>query len=114
MKSLARNLLDWSGERFPFINVISGFVMYFMVAMTAQKLTAGDANLNVMQIIAGGLSITLLFLIMRISDEHKDYQIDLELFPNRVLQSGRVTLTHLRWLGVLAIITQLALCVWMD
>lgn len=114
MKGTARNLLDWSGERFPFINMISGFVMYFMVAMTAQKLTAGSASLDPAEIIAGGLSITLLFLIMRISDEHKDYQVDLELFPNRVLQSGRVTLAHLRWLGLGAILTQLALCVWMD
>lgn len=114
MKSITRGLLDWSSERFPFVNVISGFVMYFMVAMVAQKIGTGEAAINVWQAVAGGLAVTLLFLLMRISDEHKDFQSDLELFPDRVLQSGRITLAHLRIVGVFAAALQIGLCVWMD
>lgn len=114
MNNLASGLVDWSKERFPFVNIISGFVMYFMIATVAKKIGIGEAQVSFWEVLTGGLSVTLLFLLMRISDEHKDYQIDLKLFPQRVLQSGRISLFHLRILGGLAILVQSALCLWMD
>ena len=45
--------------------------------------------------------------MIRIFDEHKDYAIDVINHPQRVLQSGRITLTHLKTLGAIAIVVQL-------
>jgi 4-hydroxybenzoate polyprenyltransferase len=44
--------------------------------------------------------------MLRVFDEHKDYELDCHNHPERVLQSGVITLGHLKVLGVLAIVVQ--------
>jgi 4-hydroxybenzoate polyprenyltransferase len=47
-------------------------------------------------------------------DEHKDYEVDLRNHPDRVLQSGRVTLGHLKVVGAVALAVQVATCLLED
>jgi len=51
----------------------------------------------------GALTLLCFFFHLRVFDEHKDYAEDLVHYPGRVLQSGLVTLRHLKILGGLAI-----------
>ena len=51
------------------------------------------------RLIAGLLSFTLFFLLLRVMDEFKDYDLDCRLFPDRPLVTGMVTRTDLTVLG---------------
>lgn len=57
----------------------------------------------------GYATIFLLFLHLRIFDDHKDYHADCRSFPERVLQRGVVTLGELKGLAGLAILAQIVL-----
>lgn len=53
--------------------------------------------------LCGSLTLLLIFLHLRIFDDHKDYAADCRHFPHRVLQRGVVTLGELKVLAALAI-----------
>jgi 4-hydroxybenzoate polyprenyltransferase len=62
--------------------------------------------------VRGAIALFCVFLLLRVCDEHKDYQEDCRHFPERVLQRGLVTLHHLKRLGGGAIAVALALAVY--
>jgi 4-hydroxybenzoate polyprenyltransferase len=97
-----KNLFSWFKERFPAINFISAFVMYGMVSSVARHMIGEPGAHFKIQDFFGALALALYFLILRISDEHKDFDLDMKNYPQRVLQSGRVTLPQLKKLGWLA------------
>jgi 4-hydroxybenzoate polyprenyltransferase len=55
----------------------------------------------------GMVMLVCFFFHIRVFDEHKDYEEDCLHYPDRVLQSGRVTLRHLKIAGGIAIAVQL-------
>jgi 4-hydroxybenzoate polyprenyltransferase len=57
----------------------------------------------------GAVTLLCFFFHLRVFDEHKDYAEDLVHYPNRVLQSGVVTLKDLKILGGIAIALELLL-----
>jgi 4-hydroxybenzoate polyprenyltransferase len=59
--------------------------------------------------LSGAVVLLCLFFHLRVFDEHKDYAEDCRNHPDRVLQRGLVTLRDLRWLGAIAIATELVL-----
>ena len=88
------NLACWGQERFQVAGLITGFLLAaFWIYSTG--VTTSYTNF-----FASGAIVTCWLLILRILDEHKDYKRDLVNFPNRVLQSGRVSLSDLRLLGL--------------
>jgi 4-hydroxybenzoate polyprenyltransferase len=52
--------------------------------------------------------------VLRVFDEHKDYELDCTNHPQRVLQSGMISLKHLKVLAVVSIIAQLLFSLWQD
>jgi 4-hydroxybenzoate polyprenyltransferase len=64
--------------------------------------------------IPGFFAAWCFFLMLRVFDEHKDYDLDLANHPERVLQSGLVTLTHLKVVGAVAIAVQVGVSLWLD
>jgi len=59
--------------------------------------------------------ITLFwFMLMRIADEHKDFKEDSEFRSYRPVQRGLVKLKELRIIGIILVITQIALSIWVD
>jgi 4-hydroxybenzoate polyprenyltransferase len=96
---LDRRLLAWAGERWPPASAIS-VVLIYVSAVLFEHALAGSGTLTLSAsdfvVLPGALAYSLL---IRVLDEHKDYDLDLANHPGRVLQSGRVELRHLRPIG---------------
>lgn len=54
----------------------------------------------------GSITMFLLFLQLRVFDDHKDYARDCQHYPDRLLSRGIVTLVDLKWLAVLTLLGQ--------
>lgn len=104
----------WAAERFPALNAIFCLVLYGTALLWGRALTsAGPISVGVRDL--GGFFACLGFLFMlRVFDEHKDYELDLRNHPQRVLQRGLITLGHLKVAGAIAIATQLAVSLALD
>jgi 4-hydroxybenzoate polyprenyltransferase len=111
---LATNLYAWSRQRFPLSQGIFIAVLYITAVFYGQLLT-GTATLALGPgDIPGFGACWGVFLMLRIFDEHKDYALDLHNHPDRVLQSGRITLGHLKVLCLLAILLQAGYSMFCD
>jgi hypothetical protein len=109
-----RHLPAWFGERFPPSHGVLFFVMY-VTALLFGRFLVGDGTLELGWIdLVGFVAAWSFFLMLRVFDEHKDYELDLLNHPDRVLQSGRITLGHLKVLGAIAIAAQLGVSLLLD
>ena len=111
-----RRFLAWAGERFPIANGILTFVL-FVTALLFGRLVVSQAGLAIP--VGGGDLIPFLayygfFFMLRMFDEHKDYELDCHNHPTRVLQSGLITLTDLKIVGAVAIGVQAVVSAWLD
>ncbi|MCA6063364.1 UbiA family prenyltransferase [Thalassolituus marinus] len=102
--ALVKRILAWMDERFPVANALLFFILYLVTASVAR---ADDWYLGWLDVAACVVTWSL-FLVIRIFDEHKDYELDVLNHPQRVLQSGQITLRHLKILGALAVTLQVA------
>ncbi|MCK5875322.1 MAG: hypothetical protein KAG82_11570 [Alcanivoracaceae bacterium] len=109
---LPQRLGAWFNERFPPANALLFFILYLTCAVIARQLQ-GQITLSFADVV-GALVAWSWFLLLRIFDEHKDYQIDLHNHPQRILQSGLITLGHLRLLGAVAIASQILWSLYLD
>ena len=112
--SLFKRIMAWSDERFPLAHAIAFFSLYLTAAAVA-RYSASEApvNFNLLDILACLLALSY-FLVLRVFDEHKDYELDCMNHPQRVLQSGMITLKHLKGLALVSIIAQLLFSLWLD
>ena len=111
---LSSRLIAWMHERFPLENAVLFVVLYAAaVAFGRALVTEGTVTLGALDAVCF-LAAWCFFLMLRVFDEHKDYELDCHNHPDRVLQSGLVTLGHLKVLGVFAIATQIGLSLWRD
>jgi len=109
-------LSAYFAERFPLVGYGVLIVSYYSSnQFLAEVLTRpGETLVYNFGSLLGGLTILCMFFHLRVFDEHKDFDSDMQHYPNRILQSGLVTLGHLKWLGGLAIGFELvAAAVWM-
>lgn len=110
---LAKRILAWMDERFPFANALLFFILYLTSAAVARS--ALNENISISLFDAINCLITWgLFLVIRVFDEHKDYDEDVLNHPQRILQSGLITLTHLKVLASISIAAQLAFSIYID
>lgn len=101
-------------ERFPPAHGVLFLIMYVTALLFGQYVaTAGTLGVSAQDLV-GFAGVWSFFLMLRVFDEHKDYDLDLLNHPDRVLQSGRVTLGHLKVLGALAIAAQAGTSLWFD
>ncbi len=105
--------LAWMKERFPFANALLFFILYLTTAAVARAGLGGEVAVSLQDVISM-LVTWSFFLILRVFDEHKDYELDCRNHPQRVLQSGLITLAHLRIAAALAIAAQLLWSLWLD
>ncbi|MFE8069853.1 UbiA family prenyltransferase [Marinobacteraceae bacterium S3BR75-40.1] len=105
---------DWIDERFPWKNAVLFFILYLTVAVLTRASQEGvDLHLSLFDL--GGCFLAWsFFLLIRIFDEHKDYEKDLHNHPHRVLQSGRITLGHLKAVAAVALLVQGLVAVGLD
>ena len=105
ISSFAKRFLAWIKERFPFANALLFFILYLTTAAIVRSASIGEITLSLSDVISV-LVTWSFFLVLRIFDEHKDYELDCKNHPQRVLQSGLITLGHLRIAGSIAITVQ--------
>lgn len=110
---LSARIFAWMDERFPFKNALLFFILYLTSAVVARSALDGEIQVSLLDILACVVTWSL-FLVIRIFDEHKDYALDVINHPQRVLQSGLITLKHLKVLGVVAVIAQLLFSLYSD
>ncbi|MET1076635.1 MAG: UbiA family prenyltransferase [Pseudomonas sp.] len=105
--------LAWLKERFPFANALLFFILYLATATVVRAGQTGSLEVSLRDLI-GCLVTWSFFLLLRVLDEHKDYQLDCHNHPQRVLQSGLISLRHLKVAGVLAVLAQGLWSLWLD
>jgi 4-hydroxybenzoate polyprenyltransferase len=103
---LASRFLAWVHERFPLPNALLFFALYASALLLGRGAAGDGAAGSAMRVgaidVVGFLAIWSFFLLLRVLDEHKDFETDSVNHPQRVLQSGLITLGHLKVVGVLA------------
>lgn len=110
---LPARLLAWASERFPPAHGALFAVLYATALLYGRFLAhEGALPLDPVRDGVGFLGAWAFFLMLRVFDEHKDFDLDLHNHPERVLQSGLVTLGHLKVLGAAAIAAQLGVTLW--
>src|SRR5215218_10690580 len=101
----ARRISAYLAERFPPLGhgvLIAAY--YSSNQFLARTLTRPGQPMHYdLSTLFGALTLFCFFFHLRVFDEHKDYAEDLVHYPHRVLQSGAMTLKHLKVLGALAI-----------
>lgn len=111
--ALSSRIFAWMDERFPFKNALLFFILYLTSAVVARSALNGEVQVSLVDVLACIVTWSL-FLVIRIFDEHKDYALDVVNHPQRVLQSGLITLKHLKVLGAVAVIFQLVFSLYSD
>lgn len=104
---LNKRFLAWMDERFPMANSVVVLVLYLVCSAVARFVASeGEYTLHLTDLV-GAFITWSMFLLLRVFDEHKDYELDVKNHPDRVLQSGLITLTHLKMAGLAAVACQI-------
>ena len=102
----SKRFMAWMNERFPLPNGLLFLVLYFTAVFTGHfAVGGGEVEIGWREVL-GFAPAWCYFFMLRVFDEHKDYDEDLINYPDRVLQSGLITLDHLKVAGGLAIAVQ--------
>ncbi|MFK7768586.1 MAG: UbiA family prenyltransferase [Mariniblastus sp.] len=113
---LSARIKAYLDERFPMVSHGVLILSYYSSnQFLAEVLTRPNDKLRyTIGSVLGAITLFCMFLHLRVFDEHKDYDDDLKHYPDRVLQSGVVTLMHLKILGAIAIGLEIVFAlVWM-
>ncbi len=106
------HLREYLHERYPqpvaiILTIAFGLACY---AVAQASLTRLGAELHFDLAALGGCALAYLFLfLLRVYDEHKDFEHDAATRPDRPVQRGIVTLPQLRRLAAIAVVLQLVL-----
>ncbi|KAA0024854.1 UbiA family prenyltransferase [Antrihabitans cavernicola] len=93
-------LLAYSNERFPYWQVLSQFPMFVAAFLVGQAAVGRDPHFA-WAILFGFIGFVAYTLMVRAIDDHKDWEHDSKHYPDRVLQSGLITLKHLKIVGII-------------
>ena len=85
---------------FPIHRAVPVCVLLFIVSWCTMTTVAGAELIFYPRLVAGAVSFTLFYLLLRVMDEFKDYELDCRLFPDRPLVTGMVTRKDLTVLGL--------------
>ena len=102
-------------ERFPLIGHAPLVAAFSISAVCFSRLVRGEPGFpDGKSLAVAFLTALLFFLLLRISDEFKDFEDDSRYRPYRPVPRGLVTLRELAWLGVAAGAIQLLLAIWLE
>ncbi|NRA65851.1 MAG: hypothetical protein HRU19_15295 [Pseudobacteriovorax sp.] len=96
-------LWQWSMERFPVFHWIFAAVLFSGPYVWQHRFGSEQAGSDVLLFFTS----FCFFLLLRVFDEHKDYELDCKNHPQRVLQRGVISLGDLKVLGIAAAIVTL-------
>lgn len=110
---LHQRLLAWAHERFPPANILAAVLVWAAAYVWGRALIADPPPVAPRDFLGAFASVGF-FLMLRVFDEHKDYAADCATFGERVLQRGVITLRHLKVVGAVALLVQLAASLVVD
>lgn len=95
---------------FQYVPMIAGFSF---CAVSYSMHIRGAENLNLMACLWSFIVTLGWFMLLRVADEHKDYEEDLKYRPYRPVQRGLVSLKELKYIGIgIGIIQFLIVLFW--
>lgn len=105
-------LIAYFNERFPLSNCLLFCILYSTVASVVYKTLHSSTFLHQLGLLdlLGFIAIISFFYRLRVFDEWKDYAIDAINHPQRVLQSGRVSLKQLTILSIIGTVVEIGWC----
>lgn len=106
-----KNVLAYFKQRFPPVNMVLFAILFINVYSIASYFSSQPINFSV-KIGLGIIAFISFFFRLRVFDEVKDYKIDQINHPDRVLQSGRVTLNQLFLLSAILTVSELVWSYW--
>ncbi|MCL1935508.1 MAG: UbiA family prenyltransferase [Defluviitaleaceae bacterium] len=102
-------------ERFPLIEYVPMILAFAISGLNYTARLIGQMHtLQVTHYLVGSITMLIWFMLMRIADEHKDYEEDKKYRPYRAIPRGLITLKELRYLGIILIGLQLGLTFWFN
>lgn len=106
-----KHFWDYLQERFPLqtngVLILSYFAANYLLAHAS---TWNQEPIHLTwRFAAGCIVLLLMFFHLRVIDEHKDYERDLPVYPERMLSRGLITLKELRIAGSISISLELVL-----
>lgn len=96
---LLKNFAAYLRERFPPVNMTLFAILFFTVysiSSLAPEVAPPEVAPPDAGALVGVLAVISFFFRLRVFDEIKDYEVDALNHPQRVLQSGRITLRQLK------------------
>lgn len=91
------NLWSYFKERFPVVNMLLFAILFLTIySVASYKELNAYSSKSIVFIITGIIATISFFFRLRVFDEMKDFSVDAINHPNRVLQSGRVTIRQLQ------------------
>ena len=107
----------WFNERFPVVMLVAGLPSFLAAHLIGQvsfqRAGTPEIKLGLPQV-AGWLCAVGFLLCVRIFDEHKDYDDDVRLHPERLVSRGVVALSELRSINAVNVMVLIAYCLWVD
>ncbi|MCL2058958.1 MAG: UbiA family prenyltransferase [Oscillospiraceae bacterium] len=105
-------------ERFPILAYIPLMAVFgfssISYSMHLDNPHAQLSGVSALQAATAILTTLFWFMLMRIADEHKDFEEDSLYRPYRPVQRGLVKLKELRYIGAALVVAQIALCCLVD
>lgn len=98
--SFMKRFNAWAKERFPLVNIISGSLSYITMISLGKFIAGKDFSQFSSLDILGATAFVGHLLLLRIFDEHKDYEIDKKNHPDRALSKGLINLKHLKLIAI--------------
>ena len=97
MSSFFSRMRHYLGEMFPLPrHILLSVLIYLSVACFATSLNGSNVSLLSVHTAIGMASVFGLFLMLRLMDELKDFDLDAKLFPERPICSGMVSAADIR------------------
>lgn len=111
--SLAHNFYDYTKERFPLPVLVPFSLAMFYLSYLFPNALSQSAPFQTMDSLLGWVVVLLVLLHVRIMDEHKDYERDRDVYPDRMLSKGLITLPDLRKIFYFIVLVQLAASIYL-
>lgn len=106
-------LLAYSNERFPLWQVAGQFPMFLAAFLFGQLIVGSEAEFTG-PLFAGFVAFVAYTLMVRCIDDIKDAAHDNEHYPDRVLQRGLITFTHLKIIALICFVSSVAISIFID
>jgi len=100
-RPFARRFVEYQRERFPFLQHGPLIVVFAFSAASYSRICRGAQGfIPLADFVPGAITALYFFLLLRLYDEHKDFEEDARWRPYRAVPRGLVSLRELRTLGI--------------